>query len=99
MALAKSTAKDMWFLGAGPFQSGTVYDGVQFAGDNFARRHHSGGDAEKPQLSSFREPALFNPPALPLPERMVAKEKPAQEDDGKVVPASAEAPAEGVGGG
>ncbi len=29
----ESTAKDLWVLGAGPFQRGTIYDGTQFAGD------------------------------------------------------------------
>lgn len=33
LSQATSDAKDTWFLGAGPFQSGTVYDGPQFAGD------------------------------------------------------------------
>lgn len=30
---ATSTAKDIWIFGAGPFQSGTIYDGTQFAGN------------------------------------------------------------------
>jgi hypothetical protein len=30
---ATSTAKDAWIFGAGPFQSGTIYDGTQFAGN------------------------------------------------------------------
>ena len=30
---AKSTAKDYWVLGAGPFQRGTIYKGTQFAGE------------------------------------------------------------------
>lgn len=29
---ARSTAKDTWLLGAGPFQRGTIYNGTQFAG-------------------------------------------------------------------
>ncbi|MEX2112587.1 MAG: DUF6655 family protein, partial [Pirellulales bacterium] len=28
-----SRAKDSWFLGAGPFQKGTIYDGTAFAGE------------------------------------------------------------------
>ena len=31
---AQSTAEDRWMLGAGPFQKGTIYDGVSFAGNN-----------------------------------------------------------------
>jgi hypothetical protein len=29
----ESTAKDVWVLGAGPFQRGTIYEGTVFAGD------------------------------------------------------------------
>ena len=32
---AESQAKDLWFLGAGPFQRGTIYDGTDFAGERF----------------------------------------------------------------
>ena len=30
--IARSSASDIWILGAGPFQSGTIHDGTQFAG-------------------------------------------------------------------
>ena len=33
---ATSTAKDVWIFGAGPFQSGTIYDGPQFAGNKIS---------------------------------------------------------------
>jgi len=87
-ALAKSTAKDLWFFGAGPFQSGTVYDGVQFAGSGFDLIP---GDENqhRPQVAHFREPALFNPPALPTPERIIAEETD-NKGEGGVVQASAE---------
>jgi hypothetical protein len=32
---AESLAKDLWFFGAGPFQQGTIYEGMSFAGDKF----------------------------------------------------------------
>ena len=32
IAQARSTAKDTWLMGAGPFQSGTIYSSTQFAG-------------------------------------------------------------------
>lgn len=32
-SVAKSQAKAKWFLGAGPFQSGTIYEGTHFAGN------------------------------------------------------------------
>lgn len=35
LAEARSTAKDTWFFGAGPFQRGTIYEGTRFAGNKF----------------------------------------------------------------
>jgi len=32
IAKAESTSKDTWFLGAGPFQKGSIYEGMRFAG-------------------------------------------------------------------
>ncbi|MDZ7616563.1 MAG: DUF6655 family protein [Patescibacteria group bacterium] len=32
----ESSAKDLWVLGAGPFQRGTIYDGTRFAGDKLS---------------------------------------------------------------
>ncbi len=33
VAVTTSNAKDVWFFGAGPFQTGSIYDGTQFAGN------------------------------------------------------------------
>jgi hypothetical protein len=32
-----STSRDTWFLGIGPWQAGTIYDGTRFAGDRTSR--------------------------------------------------------------
>lgn len=88
LSVAKSSAKDVWFLGAGPFQSGTVYDGVQFAGGGFGLAIDEEID-DRPHLAHYREPALFNPPALPAPKRNVSAAADDSADEG-VVPASAE---------
>ena len=88
IAVSKSTAKDTWILGAGPFQSGTVYDGVQFAGSQLELRLSDENDPTRPLLSNYRESTLFRPPAQPRSDRMVAEDAP-PEGDG-VVPASAE---------
>lgn len=32
VSTASTTAKDVWLLGAGPFQRGTIYEGTEFAG-------------------------------------------------------------------
>jgi hypothetical protein len=34
IALSRSTSKDRWILGAGPFQSGTIHENTQFAGND-----------------------------------------------------------------
>ncbi|REJ86450.1 MAG: hypothetical protein DWQ34_27355 [Planctomycetota bacterium] len=35
LSLARSTSKDTWLLGAGPFERGTIHDGWYFAGSRF----------------------------------------------------------------
>jgi hypothetical protein len=34
ITLSRSTSKDRWILGAGPFQSGTIYENTQLAGND-----------------------------------------------------------------
>ena len=36
IAQARSTSRDTWLLGAGPFQRGTIHEGVRFAGSQLA---------------------------------------------------------------
>jgi hypothetical protein len=88
IAVSKRTAKDTWILGAGPFQSGTVYDGIQFAGSELELRTSDESDPTRPLLSNYRESTLFSPPALPEDKQLVAEEAP--DEGGGVVPASAE---------
>ena len=35
IAKAESTSSNTWFLGAGPFQKGSIYEGMRFAGQDF----------------------------------------------------------------
>ncbi len=37
IARSTSTSRDTWFLGIGPWQAGTIYDGTRFAGDRTSR--------------------------------------------------------------
>jgi hypothetical protein len=46
---ASSTAKDVWLLGAGPFQRGTIYDGTKFAGARLDIPLAPGAEDEEPQ--------------------------------------------------
>jgi len=69
IAQARSTAKDFWILGAGPFQSGTVYEGIQLAGDRFelplggGRHEEEHGDRRRHGRVAYDREHLFNPPA------------------------------------
>jgi len=37
IARSSSTSRDTWFLGIGPWQAGTIYEGTRFAGDRTSR--------------------------------------------------------------
>ena len=65
MVVSRSTAKDLWVLGAGPFQKGTIHQGrVKFAGSSLDvpllanDRHGSHGP-----IASYRESKVFNVPS------------------------------------
>jgi hypothetical protein len=77
----ESSANDVWIMGAGPFQRGTIYEGTAFAGKAI------GSEAEKDKTSTVRLPpvslareSVFTPP------HQFAKKLPAV--DQKVVQAS-----------
>ncbi len=89
ISLARSTAKDTWFFGAGPFQSGTVYDGVKFAGSELDLKPGEDEDPTRVKLSNFRQSAVFNPASAFAEPPIIAEEQPASTGD-DVVPASAE---------
>jgi len=59
-----SRAKDIWVMGAGPFQRGTIYDGTAFAGERFSVPLVN-GDSSKEQgasdKSSVAEEQVFAP--------------------------------------
>ncbi len=89
IALARSTAKDSWFFGAGPFQKGTVYDGVKFAGSELDLNPGEHEDPARVKLSNFRQPAVFNPASAFTQPPIIAEEQ-TSEPAQAVVPASAE---------
>lgn len=90
IAQARSSAKDVWLFGAGPFQKGTIHDGTKLAGDDLEipllTSHDDRDDAER--LKDYLEPRSFDPPP------MIARDPPVEGL--KVEPAShqEEAPAE-----
>ncbi|MBX3443659.1 MAG: hypothetical protein KF774_14725 [Planctomyces sp.] len=77
LSTAKSTAKDSWVMGAGPFQKGTIYERTGLAGSTL----HVGEEGFGGQSLGFREPITFELPPV----------KEVEEDE--VITAGAESPA------
>ena len=77
---SETTAEDRWVLGAGPFQRGTIYEGVQFAG------------SELPQLEPVPLVGATNPvnlaevPRLFVEPSDLLQTEPTADEDG-VIPA------------
>lgn len=67
---AKSSAKDTWVFGAGPFQHGTIYEGTQFAGTRlgipFLHRHR-----RQARVVGYRGEVHFR--EFPLKSKLAAK--------------------------
>ncbi|QDU11630.1 DUF6655 family protein [Gimesia aquarii] len=57
---AKSTARNTWILGAGPFQRGTIYkDGTQFAGSKIEIPLSGGDEFSNASTVDYQESARF----------------------------------------
>lgn len=61
-----SNAKDTWFLGTGPFQRGSIYDGTHFAGSRFlfSRRRRRQAPAIEPEVPVTAEAVFQERPVL-----------------------------------
>lgn len=66
--IARSTARDLWVFGVGPFQSGSVHDAPQFAGAEMPMPLAAQEETEEPrQKVSLSDSFLFDSPE-PEPE-------------------------------
>lgn len=68
IAIDRSTARDTWILGAGPFQSGTIRDGTAFAGTELRiplLPESSDRDKTVPVVN-IHEEAVFQAPVAPV---------------------------------
>ena len=83
----ESKAKDLWFLGAGPFQKGTIYDGTSFAGDKLEIPliDPNADDDDRARVSVAQE-AYFSEPDVQLAVDSHSPTSP-PESSGKVMPA------------
>ncbi len=71
--IARSSASDIWILGAGPFQSGTIHDGTQFAGQQidlpFLGKNQAKLDFEQEKLiRQYEDNATFIKPVTDVDE-------------------------------
>lgn len=77
--VGRSTARDMWFLGAGPFHSGTVWDRAKYPGQRlsylpFSKKYEG-------KFSSVPYYAEADFPKIPMaPEVQIAKEEKPKEE-------------------
>lgn len=55
VTVTTSNAKDVWVFGAGPFQTGSIYDGTQFAGSRIRMplAHDDGEEPSRPNPVSY----------------------------------------------
>ena len=71
--IARSSASNIWILGAGPFQSGTIHDGTQFAGQQidlpFLGKNQAKLDFEQEKLiRQYEDNATFVKPVTDADE-------------------------------
>jgi hypothetical protein len=88
LSVARSTAKDTWILGAGPFERGTIHDGWSFAGTRLKLPFLRRKPPDPAPIASYKQQLLFDRPAAADPE-------PAQTDvaEAAQTPPAADAPA------
>jgi len=90
IAQARSTSKDVWVFGAGPFQRGTIYDTPRFAGSKLrVPLVPQNPEQQAQELATFRAGAEFTSPAE---ENVQAKHETQLKVDGpaKIEPPSPE---------
>lgn len=87
---ARSTAKDTWILGAGPFQSGTIYKGTQFAGSKLNLSPIESDEEEQTDnvnsVASYNRETFFGEPVIvrqPAKVELAGHEEPAKPEKTK----------------
>jgi hypothetical protein len=74
LAHQESSANDVWILGAGPFQRGTIYEGTAFAGKSLG---HDDDDAKEGQGVRRRPPVeIARESVFTTPQQLAAKQSP-----------------------
>ncbi len=86
----ESKAKAVWVMGAGPFQRGTIYDGMNFAGDRLRIPLIDLGHDAEPKVVSVADEAFFVEPQDGLATDAPAAAEGAQPSPGSTAPAGAD---------
>jgi len=104
----ESTAKNIWLLGAGPFERGTIFEGTKFVGEKIKIPLIAPGeDGDRRKMVSVADEAFFSEPEdaeivnLPKPaygssssrSSVASRSKSTSTSSGKVVAATHTAPA------
>lgn len=78
VSTGKSTAKDLWIFGAGPFQRGSIHEGnVRFAGSSLdVPLLENERDGVRGPIASYRQATIFEIPEDEPPVELAEGEKP-----------------------
>jgi hypothetical protein len=92
VAHQESSANDVWILGAGPFQRGTIYEGTTFAGQTLRADDPSGGERHvRHPLTDLARERTFT-----TPQQLARRNDPTQRVDRDVVRAVHQEPSSGA---
>jgi len=81
--VSKSTAKDTWLLGAGPFERGTVHDGWEFAGTKLRLPFMNRRQPLPGPVAAYGKEMLYTRPAPKVVEPEAAMEEGVQQVSGE----------------
>ncbi len=88
VAQTESSSNDVWILGAGPFQRGTIYNGTEFAGTSLLNSSEVGpSPGKRSQRVALSNEKLFTPPA-----QLANAEQKSKGDVAQIQQASVELP-------
>ena len=83
VSVAESRARDSWFLGAGPFQRGSIYDGTQFAGNQIRIPMLSNDRVDNADIVPYEKEFYFGEIKQPEPDIKQAGHEKAAVDSSK----------------
>jgi len=83
LSVAKSTAKDTWLLGAGPFERGTVHDGWEFAGTRLRLPFMKRREPLSGPVAAYGQEMLYTRPMPKVVEAQSETEEGVQQVSGE----------------